>query len=85
MATPFFPLKMGLYGDFFRLSRAANSAVSGGIWPNFELLRAVMHVIITCKYEKDRMKNSREIVAKSIFGRSRAGYSVVRGRISPNF
>ena len=32
-----------------------------------------MHVIITCKYEKDRMKNSREKVATSIFRRSGAG------------
>ena len=44
-----------------------------------------MHVIITCKFEKDRMNNSREKVATTIFGRSRAGNSVVRGRIRPNF
>ena len=31
--------------------------------PNFEILRALMHVIITCKFEKDRMKNSQEKVA----------------------
>ena len=42
-----------------------------------------MHVII--KYEKDRMKNSREKVATLIFGRSRAGNYVVRGRIWQNF
>ena len=47
---------------FFRRSRAANSAVSGPIRPKFELIRALMHVIIACKYEKDRMKNSREKV-----------------------
>ena len=44
-----------------------------------------MHVIITCKHEKDRMKNSREKVPTSIFRRSRAGNSVIRGRIWPNF
>ena len=44
-----------------------------------------MHVIITCKYEKDLIKNSREKVATAIFGPSRAGNSVVRGRIWPNF
>ena len=65
MAKPFFPLKV--YGDFFRRSRAANSAVGGRFWPNFELLRALMHVIITCKYEKDRIKNSREKVATRFF------------------
>ena len=53
VATQFYPLQV--YGDFFRRSRAANSAVGGWIWPNFELLRALMHVIITCKYEKDRI------------------------------
>ena len=25
---------------------------------NFELVRALMHVIIACKYEKDQMENS---------------------------
>ena len=58
--TSFFPLKT--YGDFFRLSRAANSAVGGPIKLKFELVRALMHVIIACKYEKDQMKNSREKV-----------------------
>ena len=47
-------------GIFFRHSRAANSAVGGPIRPKFELVRALMHVIITCKYQKERMKNSRE-------------------------
>ena len=56
-----------VYGDFFRRSRAANSAVGGLIWPNFELLPALMHVIVTCKYEKDRMKNSREKLATPFF------------------
>ena len=44
-----------------------------------------MHVIITCKYKKDRMKNSQGKVATSIFRRSREASSVVRdrsGRIS---
>ena len=63
--TSFFPLKA--YGDFFRRSRAAYSADSGPIRPIFELLRALMHVIITCKYEKDQMKNSREKVETPFF------------------
>ena len=29
---------------------------SSRIWPNFELIQALMHVIITCKYEKDPIK-----------------------------
>ena len=40
---------------------------SSRIWPNFKLLRALMHVIITCKYEKVREKNSREKVATPFF------------------
>ena len=35
---------------------------SGRIWPNFELIKAFMHVLIACKYEKDQMKNSGENV-----------------------
>ena len=48
--------------SIFRRSRAANSIVSGGIWPKFKLIQAFMHVLITCKYEKDPNKNSRENV-----------------------
>ena len=33
---------------------------SGRILPNFELTQALMHVLITCKYEKDPIKNSGE-------------------------
>ena len=45
------------YGDFSNRSRAANSAVLGPIWPNFELVRDVMDVLVTCKYEEDPIKN----------------------------
>ena len=48
--------------EFFRRSRAANSVVSGLIWPKFELVRDFMHVLVTCKYKKDRIKNNREKV-----------------------
>ena len=46
--TSFSPLLV--YGIFFRRSRAANSAVHGRISPNFELIQALMYIIITCKY-----------------------------------
>ena len=46
----------------FRRSRAANSVVSGPIWMKFELIRDVMHDLITCKYKKDRIKTNREKV-----------------------
>ena len=44
-------------GIFARRSRAANSAVLGPIWPNFEIVRDVMDVLVTCKYEEDPIKN----------------------------
>ena len=53
--TRFLPLEV--YGDFSRRSRAANSAVLGPIWPNFELVRDIMNVLVTCKYEEDLIKN----------------------------
>ena len=46
-------------------SRAANSVVSGPIWLKFELDRDFMHVLVTCKYEKDRIKSNREKVETS--------------------
>ena len=44
-------------GNFSNRSRAANSAVLGPIWPNFELVRDLMNVLVTCKYEEDPIKN----------------------------
>ena len=39
--------------------------VRGLIWSNFELIQALMCHIVTCKYEKDPMKNSKENVMMS--------------------
>ena len=47
--------------QFFRCLRAANSVVHGRIWLNFKLIQALMYVIINCKYEKDPIKNNREL------------------------
>ena len=52
---------------FFRCSRAANSQVSSGIWPKFELIQAFMHVLITCKYQKNHILNSRDNVETPSF------------------
>ena len=38
---------------FLRHSRAANSVVGGPIWPKFELIHNIMHVLVTSKFEKD--------------------------------
>ena len=46
-------------------TRAANSVVSGPIWPKFKLGRNFMHVLVTCKYKKDRIKNNLEKVDTS--------------------
>ena len=43
--------------DFFRRSRAANSAVLGQYWLKFELVRDIIDVLVTCKYEEDPTKN----------------------------
>ena len=59
MQTPFSHYKC--MGDFFML-KAVNSIVSGPIWPKFELVRDFMHVLVTCKYKEDRIKNNREKV-----------------------
>ena len=53
--------------QFFRRLRAANSVVLGRIWPNFKLIQACMYVIITCKYEKDPIKNNLENGATPYF------------------
>ena len=55
MLTRFSPLQV--YGNFFKRSRAANSVVLGRIWPKFELVQAIMVVLVTCKYEEDPIKN----------------------------
>ena len=41
-------------GVFLRRSRAANSVVGGLIWPKFELIHNIMHVLVTSKFEKER-------------------------------
>ena len=55
-----FPI-ISLWETFSR-SRATNSVVSGPIWPQFELVRDFMHVLVTCKYKKDWIKSNRENV-----------------------
>ena len=44
-------------GNFFRPSRATNSAVLGQICQKFELVLDIMVVLVTCKYEEDPFKN----------------------------
>ena len=48
-------------------SRAANSVVHGRISPNFELIQALMYIIVICKYEMNPIKNVRESVMTPFF------------------
>ena len=54
-------------GVFLRRSRAANSVVGGPIWPKLELIHNIMHVLVTSKFEKDRININRDYVMTSIF------------------
>ena len=42
--------------DFFKHSRAANSAVQGRIWLKFELIQDVMVILVSAKNEEDPIK-----------------------------
>ena len=66
------------YGDFSRRSRADNSAVLGPIWPNFELVRDVMDVLVTCKYEEDPFKNEGARVITTLY----SNFSDAQGQIT---
>ena len=55
--TPFFPI----------ITLSVTMETSDWIWPNFELIQALMYDIIACKYEKDPIKNSPEKVETSFF------------------
>ena len=75
----------------FRLSRKAYSVGRGLIWPTFEYVQAFIQVLITGKYEKDRIINSRERLDTSFshivesFKRSLAANRVVSCQIWPKF
>ena len=49
--TTFSPYKV--YRDFFKRSRADNSAARGRIWLIYELNRDLMYVVVPYKYGKD--------------------------------
>ena len=61
-----FPIMRSI-GVFLRRSRAANSVVGGPTWPKFELIHNIMHVLVTSKFEKDRININRDYVMTSIF------------------
>ena len=53
--------------SFFRCSRAANSIVSGPIWPKFELMQDIMHVYVTANFKKDWINTNRGKVETLMF------------------
>ena len=54
-------------GVFLRCSRAANSVVGCPIWQKFELIHNIMHVLVTSKFEKDRININSDYVMTTIF------------------
>ena len=64
---------------FFRRSRAANSKVSGGILPKFELIQAFIVVLVTCKNEEDPIKNEGARVLTSLL----FDFSDAQGQLTP--
>ena len=65
-------------GIFSRRSRAANSAVLSPIWLNFELIRDVIDVLVTCKYEEDPIKNEGARVVTTLY----SNFSDAQGQIT---
>ena len=63
--------------------RAANSVVSGSIWPKFEVFREFMHALVICKYKKDRIKNNREKVETSFHLRGNNILTPLQSRFIP--
>ena len=57
---------------------AANSAVLGPIWPNIELVRDVIDVLVTCKYEEDLIKNEGARVVTTLY----SNFSDAQGQIT---
>ena len=82
---------------FFRRSRSANSEVSGGILPKFELIQAfivvllgriwlkiklvrdIINVLVTCKYEEDPIKNEGARVLTRLYD----VFSDAQGQLTP--
>ena len=64
---------------FFRRSRAANSEVSGGILPKFELIQAFKVVLVICKNEEDPIKNEGARVLTSLL----FDFSDAQGQLTP--
>ena len=79
-------LQFQVYENFSRCSRAANSAICSRIGPKFELLQDFIAVPLSCKNEKDTIKNKKaNRIIHRFFRRSRAANSTVSSGIRPTF
>ena len=78
MLTRFSPLQV--YGNFFRRSRAANSAVLGQIWLKFKLVPDIIDVLVTCKYEEVPIKNEGSRVLTRLYD---VFFSDAQGQLTP--
>ena len=58
---------------------------SSRIWPYFELIgfQALMHVLITCKYEKDPIKNRENMMTSFTHYKYMGFFSCPRGQLTP--
>ena len=69
---------------FSRITLSVAMETSSPIWPNFKLIQALMYVIVTCKYEIDPIKNSREKVATPFSHYKSMGiFSDAQGQLTP--
>ena len=70
--TIFSPLKV--YGKFFCLARASYSKVNNLIWPEIELVRDFMDVLVTCKFHEALIKNE-VVIDRTTFSSFQSGLS----------
>ena len=68
-----------LYIVFFSDAQGQLTQVSGGILPKFELIRAFIVVLVTCKNEEDQIKNEGARVLTSLL----FDFSDAQGQITP--
>ena len=81
MLTTFILLYIINLWGFSRRSRAANSRVRGGIWPNFELIRNFMVVLVTCKNEEGPITNEGIRVLTTLY----IDFSDAQGQLTPEY
>ena len=65
-------------GANFRHSRTSKPEVNSLIWPKFELLREIMAVLATCKFDEDPIK----IEGTTDRTRSNMGFFSTQGQVT---